>query len=89
MDLPGYGGSDDLPKWDGTNVLEAVTQFVLDMKAQYLNAKVDSPTEKGKVILVGHDWGAIIGFRLASEAPQVADRFVLAGAAHVSLPFRN
>lgn len=65
-------------------MLEAVTQFVLDMKAQYINAKVDSPTEKGRVILVAHDWGAIIGFRLASEAPQIADRFILASAVHVS-----
>ena len=86
VDLPGYGGSDSLSAYDATNVLEAVTEFVLDMKGKYIGAKVDSPTEKGRVILVCHDWGAVIGFRLASEAPQVADRFILASAVHVGHP---
>ncbi|KAF2101830.1 alpha/beta-hydrolase [Rhizodiscina lignyota] len=89
LDLPGYGGSDDLPEYDATNMLEAVTQFILDMKATYIHAKADSPMEKGRVILVCHDWGAVIGFRLASEAPQVADRFILASAVHPALAIAN
>lgn len=83
LDLPGYGGSGDLEEYDATGVLEAVSQFVLAMKDKYIHAKVDSPAEKGKVILVAHDWGGIVGFRLASEAPQLADRFIVAAAVHV------
>lgn len=72
LDLPGYGGSDSLDKHDATQVLEAVTEFVLDMRAQYIDAEKEST-----VLLVAHDWGAVCGFKLASQAPQLADRFIL------------
>ncbi|EEH44183.1 uncharacterized protein PADG_00472 [Paracoccidioides brasiliensis Pb18] len=40
-------------------------------------ASGDKKQNPAKVILVAHDWGAVIGFRLASEAPQLVDRFIL------------
>lgn len=37
-----------------------------------------------KVILVAFDWGGVIAFRLASDAPEIADRFIIANSALVS-----
>lgn len=42
--------------------------------------------ERPRVIIVGHDWGCIIGCRLAVEASQLADRFILSNGAHVCNP---
>lgn len=36
-----------------------------------------------KVIVTAFDWGGVIAFRLASEAPQIADRFIIVNAALV------
>lgn len=87
FDLPGYGGSDDLPVFDATSVLEAVTQFCLEMKTRYIHHGTSQGA--GSTTIVCHDWGTIIGGRLASEAPQLADRFVLTGAAIPALWLAN
>ncbi|KAF2275445.1 alpha/beta-hydrolase [Westerdykella ornata] len=71
VDLPGYGGSDSLEKYDPDHVLETMTWFILGMREQYLS-------DGGKLIMVTHDWGTIVGARLASEANQLADRWILA-----------
>ncbi|KAF2199530.1 alpha/beta-hydrolase [Delitschia confertaspora ATCC 74209] len=73
LDLPGYGGSISLPDHGPKSVLEAITKFVLSMRREYLQAD-------GKVLIVAHDWGGIIAARLASEASQLVDRFIIAGA---------
>lgn len=83
LDLPGYGGSDGLRRYGATDVLEAVTEFVIGMRRLY---GIDSEQDIARiertpgVIIVGHDWGCIIGARLAAEAPQLADRFILSNA---------
>jgi pimeloyl-ACP methyl ester carboxylesterase len=84
VDLPGYGGSDGLKSYSPDDVLEAVTEFVLKMRDQYIPSEEGSPRSSSRVVLVAHDWGALIGFRLASEAPQLADRFILSNSIHVS-----
>lgn len=81
VDLPGYGGSDDLPNAGADTVLEALTDFVVSMRRQYL--PVES-TEFSKVLVVGHDWGAIVAIRLAAEAAALADRFIIVSAVIVS-----
>jgi pimeloyl-ACP methyl ester carboxylesterase len=60
-----------LQKYGANEVLEAVTEFILGMREKYLE-------EGAKMVIISHDWGAIIAARLASEANQLADRFVLA-----------
>jgi len=80
VDLPGYGGSDSFPKYD-TEVLEALSEFVVAMRDKYI--PIDQ-SETLNTIIVGHDWGCVLGFRLASEAPALADRFILTNAPHVS-----
>lgn len=73
VDLPGFGGSDSLPRYDPDHVLEAVTEFILYIREQHLQPG-------GKALVVSHDWGGIIAARLASEAPQLADRFIISSA---------
>jgi pimeloyl-ACP methyl ester carboxylesterase len=77
VDLPGYGGSDNLPHYGANGMLEAVTEFILGMREEYLQ-------EEAKLVLVSHDWGGAITARLASEAYQLADRFVVSSAVIVS-----
>lgn len=82
VDLPGFGGSDSFPKHD-TQVLDALSEFVVAMRERFI------PVEQADSIdtfIVGHDWGCILGFRLAAEAPALADRFILTNAPHVSWP---
>ncbi|KAF2114422.1 Alpha/Beta hydrolase protein [Lophiotrema nucula] len=73
VDLPGFGGSDSLPVYDPENVLESLAGFILGIREQYLQ-------EGGKVVMVTHDWGGIVGGRLASEAKELADRWIIIGA---------
>jgi len=89
VDLPGYGGSDSLRSYGATEVLESVTEFVIGMRRLYgIDSELDTSRigTKPGVIIVGHDWGCIIGARLAAEAPQLADRFILSNAPIVSKP---
>lgn len=83
VDLPGFGGSDGLDAYGPEHVLEVVSEFIIGMREQYLstNTSADSAVSNPRTILVSHDWGALIGFRLAAEAPQLADRFILSNAA--------
>jgi hypothetical protein len=52
-------------------MLEAMTEFILEMRTQFLK-------EEAKMVVVSHDWGGCIAARLATEANQLADRFVIA-----------
>lgn len=83
VDLPGFGGSDSLEEYGADQVMEVMTEFVLKMREQYL------PKNGAKTIIVAHDWGAMVGFRLAAEAPQLADRFVMANCIHPPLAVAN
>lgn len=83
VDLPGYGGSDSFLVHDADTVLEAISAFILGMREEYAADEGEHPR---RVIVVSHDWGSIIAFRLAAEAPQLADRFIAASAIIVSLP---
>ncbi|KIX96854.1 uncharacterized protein Z520_07574 [Fonsecaea multimorphosa CBS 102226] len=85
VDLPGYGGSDSFKKYD-TEVLEALTEFVVAMRDKYIPAEDSDETS---TFIVGHDWGCVLGFRLAAEAACLADRFILTNAPHVELAFAN
>ncbi len=84
VDLPGYGGSDSLDKYD-TQVLEALAEFVVAMRDAYLQTE-SSGQPTSSTYIVGHDWGCVLAFRLASEAPTLADRFILTNGPHVSSP---
>lgn len=77
VDLPGYGGSDGMKKYTATEVLDSLTEFIVAVREKY-GIDHDTTTHPGRrVIIVGHDWGCVLAMRLAAEAPQVADRFIL------------
>ncbi|GFF30780.1 epoxide hydrolase 3 [Aspergillus lentulus] len=76
VDLPGYGGSDTLDKYSATNVLESLTEFIIAIRAKY-GIDTETGNNQRRTIIVGHDWGCVISTRLAAEAPQLADRFVV------------
>lgn len=80
VDLPGFGGSDDIERYGPDQVLGWLLEFVAGMREDYLSNGV------GKVVLVAHDWGAVAAWRLAAEVPEVADRFVLANGPPVRAP---
>ncbi|KKY20985.1 putative alpha beta hydrolase [Phaeomoniella chlamydospora] len=85
VDLPGFGGSDSFPPYSATVILEALSEFIIGMREDY-NVHYDTDSAKeltdtgmsqSKVFIVGHDWGCVLSYRLASEAPSLADRFIL------------
>jgi pimeloyl-ACP methyl ester carboxylesterase len=83
IDMPGYGGTQGVKKYNGTNVLENMTQLIINLRIQY---GVDNATEtsKKRTVIVAHDWGCVIAMRLAAEAPSLADRFLLSNGPLVS-----
>jgi pimeloyl-ACP methyl ester carboxylesterase len=90
VDLPGYGGSDNLPNYGPDQVLNVLSVFILRMREQYIQPDPDgNGRRRGRVLIVAHDWGALLAFRLAAEAPQLADRFILSNAVHPPLAFAN
>ncbi|KAK2801191.1 hypothetical protein FQN51_005506 [Onygenales sp. PD_10] len=89
VDLPGYGGTDSLEKYSATVVLEHLTEFIVEIRKKSGVDDADDRKRAGKVILVGHDWGAVLGFRLAAEAPQLADRFILSNGPLLPLAKSN
>ncbi|WEW55317.1 hypothetical protein PRK78_000746 [Emydomyces testavorans] len=89
VDLPGYGGSSSLKKYGATEVLESLTEFIIAIREKCgLSGQEDENGSK-KSIIVGHDWGALLAFRLAAEAPQLADRFIMVNGPLVSLMKSN
>ncbi|QSS64626.1 hypothetical protein I7I51_01695 [Histoplasma capsulatum] len=98
VDLPGYGGTDSLATYSATEVMEHLAEFLIAIRRKYgidsdddyeeVRA-ADEKRQAGKVIYVGHDWGAVLGFRLASDAPQLADRFILTNGPLVPLAQSN
>jgi pimeloyl-ACP methyl ester carboxylesterase len=82
IDLPGYGGSDSFAKYD-TDILEALTEFICVCRETYLET-LPNGQPRGNTYIVGHDWGCVLAMRLASEAPILADRFILTNGPHVS-----
>ncbi|PLB46785.1 putative capsule-associated protein CAP1 [Aspergillus steynii IBT 23096] len=87
-DLPGYGGTDGLDKYTSTDVLENLTGFILAVRSKY---GVDGETgaNQKRTIIVGHDWGCVLSMRLASEAPELADRFILSNGPLTRLVVSN
>lgn len=81
VDLPGYGGSDGLPTYGPNEMLEALTEYILGMRRLYLR-------EDRRVVVVTHDWGTLIGARLASHAGVLADHWVLTSGVIVSSALR-
>ncbi|QLY33194.1 alpha/beta fold hydrolase [Nocardia huaxiensis] len=73
-DLPGYGWSGPAPhRWEKEEV------------AADLLALLDA-LGIGKTLLVGHDWGGYVGYRLVLREPQRFDGFLVLNMAHPWAP---
>lgn len=79
VDLPGFGGSDSMLKYD-TKVLEYMVEFISAMRERY-GTDGDSVCN---TFVVGHDWGCVITLRLAVDAPCLADRYIVSNGTLVS-----
>jgi pimeloyl-ACP methyl ester carboxylesterase len=76
-DLPGYGWSGPPPhKWAKEDVASDVLAL---MDALGLD----------RVLLVGHDWGAFVGYRMVLRAPERFDGFLALNMAHPWITARN
>jgi pimeloyl-ACP methyl ester carboxylesterase len=76
-DLPGYGWSGPAPhKWAKEDVAEDVLAL---MDAMGLD----------RVLLVGHDWGAFVGYRMVLAAPERFDGYLAMNMAHPWVTARN
>ncbi|KAJ5564290.1 hypothetical protein N7513_000532 [Penicillium frequentans] len=81
VDLPGYGGSDSFDTYD-TSVLESLCEFCISIQGLFCAKRL-------KTLLVAHDWGCNLAIRLATEAPGVADHFVLMNGLFTDLAVEN
>jgi pimeloyl-ACP methyl ester carboxylesterase len=69
-DLPGYGWSGPAPhKWAKDDVAADVLALMDVMGLE-------------RVLLVGHDWGGYVGYRMVLEAPERIDGYVVINMAH-------
>ncbi|KAJ0422407.1 hypothetical protein BJY00DRAFT_300251 [Aspergillus carlsbadensis] len=88
VDLPGYGGSQNLDRYSATAVLENLTEFIIAMRTKY-GIDSDTKTHQQRTIIVAHDWGCLLSFRLATDAPQLADRFIVSNGPLMPLVVSN
>jgi pimeloyl-ACP methyl ester carboxylesterase len=71
-DLRGYGR---------TEAPGGIYDYTLDKLRADVIGLLDA-LEIGKVILVGHDWGGLIGWQIAAMSPQRVERFVAMSTGH-------
>lgn len=83
LDLPGCGGSDGLVCYDADNVLNTITEAIIVLRAQYQLPRQETPNSN-ICVLVGHDWGGLISYRIAAAAPGLVNRVVVLNSAYVS-----
>jgi pimeloyl-ACP methyl ester carboxylesterase len=73
-DLPGFGWSDPAPRG-----------YAKERLAEQMLALLDE-LDLERVLIVGHDWGAWIGFLLCLRAPERFERFLAMDAPHPFQP---
>ncbi|CAI7598365.1 unnamed protein product [Penicillium glandicola] len=88
IDLPGYGGTERLEKYNATNVLEKLTELIVTLRTQY-GVDLGNESNKKRTIIVAHDWGCVLSMRLAAEAPSLAHRFILSNGPSMKLVESN
>jgi len=79
IDLPGCGGSEDFERYGAGEILNGVAEAIALLKSQYL------ADDAAECILVGHDWGGIIAYRIAAETSGLVNRVVSINTAYVGI----
>lgn len=86
LDLPGCGGSDSIPSYGPNIVLNLIAEAMILLKQRYLGQR-GGPTTRAasnsRCILVGHDWGGVVAFRLAAETNDLVDHVVTLNSLYV------
>ncbi|KAK1071105.1 hypothetical protein LTR33_010512 [Friedmanniomyces endolithicus] len=72
IDLPGCGGSDDLRRYGPDEMLNAVGEAIVQLKARYLTGGDRSSS----CTILSHDWGGFVSYRIAAETVGLVDRVV-------------
>ena len=70
IDLPGCGGSDDLQQYSADEVLNATVDAIAQLRSRYLT------NNTARRVLVGHDWGGLIAYRIAAGTRGLVHRVV-------------
>ncbi|KAI7545345.1 hypothetical protein KC331_g6267 [Hortaea werneckii] len=81
LGLPGYGGSDTPKDFGAESMLNAIIEAIIELKKRHLDS--ESQTSNGQCILLGHDWGGAIAFRIAAETERLVDRVVVLNSMHL------
>ncbi len=80
LDLPGYNESSK-PGATGRYTLAAI--------AEDISCVLHHLCSDRKAVLVGHDWGGLVGWALARRAPHLLERMVIINAPHPTLFWRE
>lgn len=80
IDLPGCGGSDDLRRYGPDEMLNAVGEAIVQLKARYLTGGDRSSS----CTILSHDWGGFVSYRIAAETVGLVDRVVAINIGYVS-----
>ncbi|KAF2717925.1 alpha/beta-hydrolase [Polychaeton citri CBS 116435] len=90
LDLPGYGGSDGLTGYGSDQVLNTLVKAFVELRRKHLsNATTDAVVSAQKCVLVSHDWGGVIAFRLAKETHRLFDRVIIMNSISIELAAKN
>ncbi|KAI6821118.1 hypothetical protein KC340_g13058 [Hortaea werneckii] len=82
LGLPGYGGSDTPMDFGAESMLNAVIEAIVELKKRHLDSEIQNGN--GQCILLGHDWGGAIAFRIAAETERLVDRVVVLNSMHLT-----
>jgi len=80
IDLPGCGGSDNLPGYGPDAVLNTVSEAIVQLKLRYLGTGSGKKPAATRCVLVSHDWGGAIAFRIAAETTGLFDAMIVANS---------
>ncbi|CAK1365843.1 unnamed protein product [Cercospora beticola] len=76
LDLPGCGGSDSLDRYGPDQMLNAIAEAIVLLRERYQSKHEDLSGKQQQCILVAHDWGGIIAFRLAAQTTGLFDHYI-------------
>lgn len=79
LDLPGCGGSDNLPDYGPDSMLNAIAEAILVLR----DCHGSQTGTAASCVLVSHDWGGVIASRLAAETTGLVDEVVVVNSTYV------
>ncbi|KAM0718826.1 hypothetical protein Q7P37_005898 [Cladosporium fusiforme] len=81
LDLPGFGGSGSHSSYGPNQILNAASEAIFQLKSRYANDSEISSSPM-RSVLVSHDWGGVVAFRLAGETSGLIDEVVVLNSSY-------